>query len=77
MKCFNRQPKSRSKKFIGLLLTQFAIAASIDAQPRAIFDNGVDPANLGRGDWIYKLEKATNQLNGLVPSVTNISSLMS
>lgn len=39
-------------------------------------DNGVDPANLGKGDWIYILGHAINRLGGGTPSVTNLSSLM-
>jgi hypothetical protein len=42
-----------------------------------ILDNGIDPANLGKGDWIYFLEAATNKLGGSVPSVKNVSTLMS
>ncbi|MDB6024965.1 MAG: hypothetical protein JWM68_1188 [Verrucomicrobiales bacterium] len=41
-----------------------------------IFDGGVDSANLGKGDWIYFMSAATNQLGGNVPSVTNIASFM-
>ncbi|MBA4150798.1 MAG: immunoglobulin domain-containing protein, partial [Verrucomicrobia bacterium] len=36
----------------------------------------VDPFNMGKGDWIYFLSMATNQLGGNVPSVTDIASLM-
>ncbi|MDB6059247.1 MAG: hypothetical protein JWO95_3091 [Verrucomicrobiales bacterium] len=60
---------------VGLLLAQL-VCGLVEAQPRTVLDNGIDAANLGRGDWIYKLDKATNQLNGLVPQVTNIASLM-
>ena len=42
----------------------------------AIFDGGVDSENLGKGDWIYYVSDATNQLGGNVPSVTNIPSFM-
>src|SRR3954447_6348449 len=31
---------------------------SAQAEP---LDNGIDPANLGKGDWIYFLEAATNK----------------
>ena len=41
-----------------------------------VMDNGVDPANLGTGDWIYFLRDATNRLGGNVESVTNVTSLM-
>src|SRR4051794_36063963 len=42
----------------------------------AIFDGGVDSANLGKGDWIYYMSAATNQLGGNIPGVTNIASFM-
>src|SRR5262249_31802126 len=35
-----------------------------------------DPANLGKGDWIYYTSMATNKLGGNVLSVTNETSLM-
>jgi len=40
-------------------------------------DGGVDPANLGKGEWLYYMSSATNQLGGYVPAVTNEDSLMS
>ncbi len=41
-----------------------------------IRDGGIDPANLGKGDWIYFMSMATNQLGGNISSVTNETSLM-
>ena len=48
-----------------------------------VFDGAVDPANLGKGDWIYILSEATNHLAdpgasfaASEPSVTNVQSLM-
>src|SRR5207249_3173948 len=41
-----------------------------------IRDGGIDPANLGKGDWIYATADATNKLGGHVNSVTNETSLM-
>src|SRR5688572_16180385 len=41
-----------------------------------ILDNGVDPANLGKGDWIYFLDAAVKKLGGNVETVTNVPSLM-
>ena len=41
-----------------------------------IRDGGIDPANLGKGDWIYSIQDATNKLGGHVTSVTNENSLM-
>ncbi|MGZ4965137.1 MAG: hypothetical protein ACXWBP_04825 [Limisphaerales bacterium] len=76
MRFFSPRFESRWKVFFALLLVTFVFVASIDAQSRTLLDNGIDPANLGRGDWIYKLDKATNQLDGFVPEVTDIASLM-
>src|SRR5260221_14325388 len=42
----------------------------------AIRDGGIDPANLGKGDWIYSMTDATNKVGGHVSSVTNENSLM-
>jgi hypothetical protein len=39
-------------------------------------DGGIDPKNLGKGDWIYILSSAVNQMGGNVPGVTNLASLM-
>lgn len=39
-------------------------------------EGGIDPANLGKGDWIYSIADATNRLGGHVSSVTNETSLM-
>src|SRR5262245_36383071 len=41
-----------------------------------IRDGGIDPWNLGKGDWIYFMSAATNKLGGNVASVTNENSLM-
>ena len=41
-----------------------------------IRDGGIDPSNLGKGDWIYYMSMATNHLGGNVMSVTNEHSLM-
>src|SRR5678815_1163606 len=42
----------------------------------AIRDGGIDPANLGKGDWLFSISDATNKLGGHVPGVTNENSLM-
>jgi len=47
--------------------------ATTQAQMR---DGGIDPWNLGKGDWIYSLSDATNKLGGNIPGVTNENSLM-
>ena len=41
-----------------------------------IRDGGIDPTNLGKGEWLYYMSSATNQLGGYVPSVTDENSLM-
>jgi len=41
-----------------------------------IRDGGIDPANLGKGEWLWYMSSATNQLGGYVSSVTNENSLM-
>ena len=43
----------------------------------AIRDGGIDPSNLGKGDWIYILPNAINHLGGNAPAVTDLASLMS
>ncbi len=53
------------------LVLAFALHSS--AQIR---DGGIDPYNLGKGDWIYFMSDATNRLGGNVASVTNENSLM-
>lgn len=39
-------------------------------------DGGINPAELGKGDWIYSVTDATNQLGGHIAAVTNETSLM-
>jgi alpha-tubulin suppressor-like RCC1 family protein len=39
-------------------------------------DGGIDPSNMGKGDWVYSMTDATNRLGGHVSSVTNENSLM-
>ena len=41
-----------------------------------IRDGGIDPKNLGKGDWVYSMTDATNKLGGHITSVTNENSLM-
>ena len=42
-----------------------------------IRDGGINPANLGKGDWIWHVSWATNKLGGVAPSVVNFPTLMS
>src|SRR5437667_10991093 len=55
----------------GLLVCFFQVATQ--AQIR---DGGIDPWNLGKGDWLYSVADATNKLGNHVSSVTNENSLM-
>ena len=55
------------------ILALLLAAASVVA---AIRDGGIDPANLGKGEWIYSIQDCTNQLGGHAVSVTNEHSLM-
>jgi hypothetical protein len=59
---------------IGLsVCLQFAVTPIARAQIR---DGGIDPHNLGKGDWIYILANAVNHLGGPVSGVTNLTSLI-
>src|SRR2546422_3379738 len=70
-----------ARKALGLRLAFFGAAvwlwfcmtAPLSGQNR---DGGIDPANLGKGEWIYIMSEATNKLGGNVPSVTSDVSLM-
>ena len=50
--------------------------ASVAAFAAPIRDGGIDPANLGKGVWIFAMKDATNKLGGHIAAVTNINSLM-
>ena len=41
-----------------------------------ILDGGIDPANLGKGEWLWQLSKCTDKMKGQVPSVTNVPTMM-
>ncbi|HOX57327.1 MAG TPA: immunoglobulin domain-containing protein [Verrucomicrobiota bacterium] len=58
------------------LLLPLLLAVSGSPAVGAIRDGGIDPANLGKGEWLFHMSSATNQLGGYVPSVTNENSLM-
>jgi hypothetical protein len=51
------------------------LAMSLTARA-TVRDGGIDPANLGKGVWIYAMKDATNKLGGHIAAVTNINSLM-
>ena len=57
------------------IFTGMALALALTQTSKAL-DNGVDPWNLQKGDWVYVLSTATNKLGGNVTSVTNVASLM-
>ncbi len=60
-----------------LLLVLAALCAGLVRSSGApIRDGGIDPANLGKGDWIWYVSWATNKLGGNVPSVVNLPTLM-
>src|SRR5206468_8909000 len=54
-------------------LAWLCLGASLNGQIR---DGGIDPWNLGKGDWIYFMSGATNKLGGNVQSVINENTLM-
>src|SRR5438045_2576405 len=60
----------------GLLAFPLLWLAACQITSAVIRDGGIDPSNLGKGDWVYSMKDATNQLHGYVPSVTNETSLM-
>src|SRR3989442_2265444 len=59
-----------------LVLALFAFALSVAPSSAQIRDGGIDPWNLGKGDWIYYMSAATNKLGGNISIVTNETSLM-
>lgn len=52
--------------FCGLILVLSMIAPQLKA---VVLENGVDPANLGKGDWIYILSTAIGQHGGSAASL--------
>lgn len=57
------------------IILWLSVAFHLCAQP-VIRDGGVNPANLGKGDWIWYVSWATNRLGGAAPSVVNVPTLM-
>jgi hypothetical protein len=51
------------------------LGMALTAQGRAL-DGGVDPANLGKGEWLWQLSNCTNKMNNQVPSVVDIPTMM-
>jgi hypothetical protein len=59
-----------------LLLAVASLWLPMNVSTAPIRDGSIDPANLGKGVWIYAMKDATNKLGGHVAAVTNINSLM-
>ncbi len=55
----------------GILL----FAAKPQNASAVIRDGGIDPANLGKGEWIFSVADCTNKLGGHITSVTNEASM--
>ena len=69
----SQQQTPRKTVWRWALVCLVCVANGLNAQIR---DGGIDPWNLGKGDWIYSITDATNKLGGHVNSVTNENSLM-
>ena len=69
----NSRASSVALRLLALTLLLNATAPRLSAQIR---DGGINPKNLGKGEWIYILPNAINQMGGHVPGVTNLASLM-
>jgi hypothetical protein len=69
----SRLLSSRRVRIVSLFALLFAFQTPSPAQIR---DGGIDPKNLGKGQWIYQMNQALAQMNGNVPAVTNLTSLM-
>lgn len=68
MNVTNRTAPALSSALMLLLLAVSARAV--------VRDGGVDPSNLGKGEWVYSMKDATNRVGGHIASVTNEASLM-
>src|SRR5690349_19154630 len=69
----NRMLRFRRLAIVLALLFQAVAISLAFAQIR---DGGIDPWNLGKGDWVYSMTDATNRVGGRYSSVTNENSLM-
>ena len=68
-------PIRRPARF-GIWIQVLALLITASSASAAIRDGGIDPANLGKGEWIYSIMDCTNHLGGHANSVTNENSLM-
>ena len=69
-------PPSRRIRFAIVRCAVLSLLLWTQIAPAQIRDGGINPANLGKGDWIYILANAVNHLGGNSPAVTNLASLM-
>ena len=67
---------SRLPLFVRNVLLTFALFMISCPALAQIRDGGIDPWNLGKGEWIYSVKDATNRLGGHISSVTNEVSMM-
>ncbi|MDB6121456.1 MAG: D-alanyl-D-alanine carboxypeptidase precursor [Pedosphaera sp.] len=74
MKTITRASSTLRRLAASLIVLFLTTALSLFGQ---VLDNGIDAANLGKGDWIYFMSAATNHLGGNVSSVNNVATLMS
>src|ERR1043166_4560933 len=58
------------------IIALLTLASSTTDALAQIRDGGIDPWNLGKGDWIYYMSAATNKLGKNISIVTNETSLM-
>ncbi len=65
------------KRLIVALMSAVLYSFVAPTATAAPMDNGVDPENLGTGQWIYFLSQAVNRLGGNVDTVNDVPSLMS
>src|SRR5260221_3401820 len=71
-----RSLPSLNRTAVSFLLSALVLLTIAFQSQGQIRDGGVDPWNLGKGDWIYSITDATNKVGGHVNSVTNENSLM-
>src|SRR4051794_12681362 len=67
---------SLGRKFLAILVSLLFVHLAVFPASAVIRDGGIDPANLGKGEWIYFMSDVTNKVGGNVLSVTNENSLM-
>ncbi len=66
----------RAPLSLRLLLSAALLLIGGTSGSAQIRDGGIDPWNLGKGDWVYSISDATNKVGGRYPNVTNENSLM-